>query len=81
MSSTFLYIELESIAKSMSPNLASPVGRKTLPASSAVHDIERREVARLHLLAIDVGHHRPDLAPEDHRRNRAGIAMIMLRTS
>ena len=48
----------------MSPNLASPVGKKTLDCVERVHHVERREAARLHLLAVEVGHDRADLAAD-----------------
>ena len=37
-----------------------------------VHQIERRQIARLHFVTIHVGHDRPHLAPINHRGNRAG---------
>ena len=55
----------------MSPNLASPLGRKTLEASSAFITSSGEKPAGLHLLAVEVGHDRPDLAAEDHRRHGA----------
>ena len=48
-------------------DLGVAAGQKDVGCVQRVHDVQRREPARLHLLAIEVGHHGPDLAAIDHR--------------
>ena len=49
-------------------------GQEDVAGVERVHDIDRGEVAGLHLLAVEVGHDRPDLAAVDDRRDRPGLA-------
>ncbi len=52
-------------------DLGIAAGQKHVGGIECVHDVQRRKPPRLNLLPVEVGHHRPDLAAVDHRRNRS----------
>ena len=51
--------------------LGVAAGQEDVGRVERIHDIQRRKPARLHLLAVEVGHDRADLAAIDHRRHGA----------
>ena len=74
MSSMFSYIEFESMHVVEVAELGVAAGQEDVGRVQRLHHVQRREAAGLHLLPVEVGHDRADLAAVDHRSHRPGLA-------